>query len=305
MGRVLGNRSAEEIVDTEEIQDEIIPVDMPHDAVPGSSDESKEDEAGNQVDMEHFTDVLLIEKEEDASKTREKDSNRSLCQCRKSGCHIAEVVVLPVFCISQIEEGDSSAHEEVERGIRDDGFGKDPCFYGNTEDQGGEPADLFSVYFSGEPVSKEKGRRAHDGSREARSCFVESEDGKGRCQFPVVENWLVIPETAVNLRGNPVAGQDHLAGCFRIIGFCRIRDGQKVVSCQIQDKRQDEQHRIGMTANEFGHEAPPKDTIAGRSGAYHTAGHTERKNNHRHGKGLSALFPKFFYTKHTWRSSRK
>lgn len=83
MGRVLGNRSAEEIVDTEEIQDEIIPVDMPHDAVPGSSDESKEDEAGNQVDMEHFTDVLLIEKEEDASKTREKDSNRSLCQCRK------------------------------------------------------------------------------------------------------------------------------------------------------------------------------------------------------------------------------
>ncbi len=61
MGRVLGNRSAEEIVDTEEIQDEIIPVDMPHDAVPGSSDESKEDEAGNQVDMEHFTDVLLIE----------------------------------------------------------------------------------------------------------------------------------------------------------------------------------------------------------------------------------------------------
>ncbi len=97
---------------------------------------------------------------------------------------------------------------------------------------------------------------------------------KDVAEFPVVENWLVIPETAVNLRGNPVAGQDHLAGCFRIIGFCRIRDGQKVVSCQIQDKRQDEQHRIGMTANEFGHEAPPKDTIAGRSGAYHTAGHT-------------------------------
>ena len=230
------HRGTEKIVDADEIQDKVAAMEVTHGTVPGTGDDCKDTESGNQMDMGHFPEVFLVNEEEEASQPGQENTDRPLGQGGESCKDVAEEIVFPVIRVSQIEESHGAAHEKEEGGVGDNSLGKDPAFHRGTKDKGRKPAYLFSVGSAAEPVGKEYGCRPQNGCGQAGSHFIEPEKGKGQGQLPIVEYGLVIPVAAVNLRGNPVSRKDHFLCGEGIVRFCRVRDCQKLVAHEVDNK---------------------------------------------------------------------
>ena len=128
-----------------------------HESVPRAGDRGEEEKAGEEVDALHFCKVFVVCEEEEGGKTGEEKTDGALGEDGKGGGCVAEVVVLYIFGIAHVKEGDRHTHEEEEGRVGDDGFREKPAFDRGTKDDGGEPADLFAVDASGEPVGEEDG----------------------------------------------------------------------------------------------------------------------------------------------------
>ena len=128
-----------------------------HESVPRAGDRGEEEKAGEEVDAFHFCKVFVVCEEEEGGKTGEEKTDGALGEDGKGGGCVAEVVVLSIFGIAHVKEGDRHTHEEEECRVGDDGFREKPAFDRGTKDDGGEPADLFAVDASGEPVGEEDG----------------------------------------------------------------------------------------------------------------------------------------------------
>ena len=191
-------------MDSKEVQDEIISMKVPHGAIPGAGDGSKEEKAGEEMDVGHFPEVFLVDEEEKGSKAGKEKADGPLGEGGKGRSGVAEEIVFPVFCIAQVEEGNGCTHEEEESGVCDDCFGKEPAFYGQGKDEGREPANLFAIHFPSEPEGEEDGKGTCKGSRKAGRHFVPSEEKEGKGELPIVENRFIVPVAAVDLRRDPV-----------------------------------------------------------------------------------------------------
>ena len=136
LARMLGDGSAKEIVDTEEIEQKIRSVEVAHGAVPCAGDHGEEDEAGEEMDVLHFFEVFVVGEEEQGGKTGKEKTDGPLGEDGKGGGYVAEVVVPSVFGVAQVEEGDCHTHEEEECRVSDDGFREEPAFDRGAQDDG-------------------------------------------------------------------------------------------------------------------------------------------------------------------------
>ena len=253
--RMLGDGGAEEVVDTEEVQEEIGAVKVAHETVPGTGDRSEEEKSGEKVDALHFAEVFVVSEEEEGGKAGKEEADGAFGEDGEGSGDVAEVVVFPVFAITQVEESDRHAHEEEEGRVGDDGFREKPALDGGAKDDGGEPADFFVVDTAGEPVGEEDGGAPEKGGGQAGCHFIEAEERVGKCQLPVVKDGLVVPVVSVDLWGDPVAGENHFLRGDGVVGLGGVGDGEELVADEVEEEGTHEKREVGVLAKRGVHRA--------------------------------------------------
>ena len=196
-------------MDTEEVQEKIVSVDFIHEAVPETGDDEEEKHTAQQMNVEQFLQVVAHDKKNQGGQCGQGQADRAFGENGKGGHDIGGPVPAAVFCIAEVEKGQTGTHEQKQCRIGDDRFRQEPAFNAGHEDDGGRKGKRPAVYAGSEPVRKQYACCSHQGRGKPCRKFGKAEQGEGKCQFPVIENRLVIPVVTVYLGREPVTGEDH------------------------------------------------------------------------------------------------
>ena len=229
-----------------------------HEEIPASADEAEEQQPREEMDVGHFPQVPLPQKEEQAGEARQEQADGAFGQYRQPGRRPAQEIIPPVLCIAQIEERHRGGHEEEQRRICDDRLRQQPEFQRQRQNDRRGPRRALIVDPPGEPEKEQHIHTAQHRRGEAGRPVVEAEDREGERQLPVEEDRLVIPVPAVDLRRQPVPGEHHFPRGERVIRLRRIRHGDQRIADEVQIGGQKKQKKIRMTADTLQHTKPPE-----------------------------------------------
>ena len=245
---MLGDRRAQDIVNSQERIHEICAVRQIHITVPRCADREVDREPRQNPNAHECTKVPpQYEKYED-NQTGQKNPDGAFGQCRQSRTGIRGVEISsPARFVAEEKRRKRPPKKDKKAHIRKNELRKHGIEHTGAEDQRRPKGCPLVIEAPRKGVSQEKPENTEEGGEKPRGKICHAERRKRRDQLPVKEDGLIIPIIAIDLRREIIPRSEHFLRGLGIVHLDRCRNGQGSVAPKVEDGEQKERAAVFQT----------------------------------------------------------